>query len=248
MSFRIPKGSALVIAALLLLEIFCWIEVDLYAPSFPQIRRFFGTTEEMIQWTLSLNFLGYFLSSLMVGPLADSLGRRPVVLGGAALFILGSLLCVAAPDLATLFAGRVIQGVGVSAPTTLAVTIVADVHDGARQARINAVMNSVVTVTMAAAPMAGAWLSERCGWRSNFMLIFAGALASTALIFVLVPETLGREKRQPFVPARILGNYGQLLRSPFFLSTALGSCACSSWASCGPAPASIPRSSRPSRT
>ena len=81
MSLRIPKGSALVIAALLLLEIFCWIEVDLYAPSFPQIRRFFGTTEEMIQWTLSLNFLGYFLSSLMVGPLADSLGRRPVALG-----------------------------------------------------------------------------------------------------------------------------------------------------------------------
>lgn len=74
------RKTSLIITALLLLEVFCWIQVDLYAPSFPFIRQHFGTSEELVQWTMSLNFLGYFASSLLVGPLVDSLGRRPVIL------------------------------------------------------------------------------------------------------------------------------------------------------------------------
>ena len=70
---RIPRDSPLVFTVLLVLLVFCWIEVDLYAPAFPQMRRAFGTTEAMIQLSLSLNFLGYFVSSLVVGPLAVAL-------------------------------------------------------------------------------------------------------------------------------------------------------------------------------
>jgi uncharacterized protein Usg len=58
MYFKVFKKYPLIFIALLVLLIFCWIEVDLYAPAFPQLRRFFGTTEEMIQLTLSLNILG----------------------------------------------------------------------------------------------------------------------------------------------------------------------------------------------
>lgn len=222
MSSRIRPTSLLVIAALLLLEIFCWVEVDLYAPSFPQIRQHFGTTEGMVQWTLSLNFLGYFVSSLVVGPLADSFGRRPILLAGSLLFVLGSLVCLLAPSLNLLLAGRLIQGVGVSAPTTLAVAIVADVYEGDRQMKINSLVNSIVTITMAAAPMAGAWLTGQFGWRSNFLLIFAGALAATVLVWLFVPETHGPERRKRFAPREILGSYRTLLSSGYFMSTTLG--------------------------
>jgi len=92
MPFKISKNSPLIFISLLVLLIFCWIEVDLYAPAFPQLRRFFQTTEEMIQMTLSLNFLGYFTASLMVGPLGDRYGRRPVILAGSALATFGILL------------------------------------------------------------------------------------------------------------------------------------------------------------
>jgi len=222
MPSRAATRSALLIAALLLLEIFCWIEVDLYAPSFPQIRQHFGTSEAMVQWTLSLNFMGYFASSLLVGPLADSFGRKPVILAGSGIFALGSLVCLMAPNLNVLLAGRLIQGIGVSAPTTLAITIVSDLWDGDRQVKISSLMNSIVTITMAAAPMAGAWLSARWGWRSNFLLIFCGALASTALVALLVPETHGPGRRRPFSPGQVLRTYGVLLSSGFFLATTLG--------------------------
>ena len=158
---------------MLVLLIFCWIEVDLYAPAFPQLRRFFQTTEEMIQMTLSLNFLGYFTASLMVGPLGDSYGRRPVILAGSCVFILGSLLCVLAPSLPWLLAGRLLQGLGVSAPTSLALTVIGDLYQGDKQVKLFSLMNSLVTITMAGAPILGAWLSESFGWRANFMVILA---------------------------------------------------------------------------
>lgn len=219
---RIRPGSRLVIAALLLLEIFCWIEVDLYAPSFPQLRQAFGTTQEMIQWTLSLNCLGYFLASLVVGPLADAFGRRPVILAGSAVFVAGSLCCVAAASLPVLFLGRVLQGLGVAAPTTLVAAVVGDVHQGDGQVRILSTMNSVVTITMAAAPMVGAWLSSAYGWRANFGLIFAGSALATVLVAFLVPETLAPGSRQAFSLRKVAANYGRLLRCRSFLATTFG--------------------------
>jgi MFS transporter, DHA1 family, multidrug resistance protein len=215
------KGH-LIFLSLVLLGIFCWIEVDLYAPAFPQLRQFFGTTEEMIQWTLSINFIGFFISSLFVGPLADSYGRRPVLLTGCLLFITGSLVCFLAPNLPILLAGRLLQGLGVSAPTTLALTVIGDLFEGDQQVKLFSILNSLVTLTMAAAPLMGAFLSERYGWRANFALILGGALASSLLVAFLVPESHPQGDRAPFSLGRMAENYGELLRSPFFLATALG--------------------------
>lgn len=222
MTFRAARTPLAVVPALLLLEIFCWIEADLHAPAFPFIRQYFGTTEELVQWTLSLNFLGYFGSSLLVGSLSESLGRRPVILGGSAVFILGSLVCMTAVNMPMLLAGRLLQGLGVSAPTTLAIAVVGDLYPGHQQMRITSIMNSVTTLTMAAAPMAGAWLTLRFGWRSNFLLIFSGALLATLLTLLLVPESLDRTRRRPFRVRTLLGDYGVLLRSRSFLGAGFG--------------------------
>jgi len=216
------RPGHLIFFALVLLGIFCWIEVDLYAPAFPQLRQAFGTTEAMIQWTLSINFIGYFVSSLFVGPLADSYGRRPVLLAGCGLFIAGSALCLVAPSLPLLLAGRLLQGLGVSAPTTLALTIIGDLFQGDKQVKLFSIMNSMVTLTMAAAPLAGAFLSERFGWRANFGLIFGGGALASLLVALVVPESHPREHRQPFSLRSMGENYGTLLASRQFLGTALG--------------------------
>ena len=215
------KGH-LIYLSLVLLAIFCWIEVDLYAPAFPQLRRHFATTEAMIQWTLSINFLGYFVSSLFVGPLADSYGRRPILLAGCALFIAGSLACYLAPNLPLLLAGRLLQGLGVSGPTILALAVIADLFHGDQQIKLFSLMNSLITLTMAAAPVAGAYLSERLGWRANFGLILAGSLLGTLLVHFLVPESHPEARRQPFSLRQLGRNYGTLLGSRFFLATCLG--------------------------
>jgi len=216
------KPSPLVFLSLVLLLVFCWIEVDLYAPAFPQLRRAFGTTEEMVQLTLSLNFLGFFVSSLFVGPLADSLGRRPVLLTGSGIFVAGSLLCVVAPTFPLLLAGRVLQGLGVAAPIALAATILGDLYDGERQVKLFSLLNSLVTITMASAPLLGAWLSETWGWRANFVLILAGSLLATLVVMVILPESHAPEHRQPFSLGLMAQNCGTLLRSRFFLATSFG--------------------------
>ena len=222
MHLKIAKDSPLIFLALLLLLIFCWIEVDLYAPAFPQIRRFFDTTEAMIQTTLSVNFLGFFVTSLFIGPLADSLGRRPIILAGAFIFVAGSLVCVLAPNLPVLLFGRLLQGIGVSAPAGLAMTVIGDLYQGDKQVKLFSLMNSLVTLTMAGAPILGAWLSERFGWRANFMVILAGSVLATLAVLFFVPESHRPEERSPFSLGRLGQSYATLLRSRFFLATAFG--------------------------
>jgi DHA1 family bicyclomycin/chloramphenicol resistance-like MFS transporter len=222
MQTKTGQKGHLIFLSLVLLLIFCWIEVDLYAPAFPQLRHRFGTTEAMIQWTLSINFIGYFISSLVVGPLADSYGRRPVLLAGCGTFIIGSLLCLAAPNLGLLLAGRFLQGLGVSAPTILAVTVIGDLFAEASQIKLFSLMNSMVTITMAAAPIAGAFLSQSFGWRANFGLILGGSVLGAGLVYALVPESHPVAARPPFSLGRMARTYGTLLGDRFFMTTTLG--------------------------
>jgi len=220
--FAVRKDSPLVPFCLLVLLIICWMEVDLYAPSFPQIRLYFNTTEEMIQWSLSINFIGYFFSSLLCGPLADSYGRKPIFVGGSLIFVLGSLLCVAAPNLETFLAGRLLQGLGVSAPTTIALAIIGDLYQGDTQVRMMSFMNSVITITMALAPIIGAYLSEAFGWRSNFMVIFAGSLIGTLIAIFILPETMDKDHRQRFSLPQVMKGYKKLITNKLFFSTTMG--------------------------
>jgi DHA1 family bicyclomycin/chloramphenicol resistance-like MFS transporter len=209
---------------LVILLIACWIELDLYAPSFPQIMHHFKTNEQAIQATLSLNFFGFFLSSLFCGPLADGFGRRPILVTGSIIFALGSIMCVFALSIEILMLGRFIQGVGVSAPVTICMAVIADIYQGDRQVRLLSMMNSTVTIIMAAAPMAGVFLTEYFGWRSNFIVITFGAFLGTFLIALFIPQTHEKEQRQPFQMQQLITGYIQLIKSKSFMFVTLGLC------------------------
>lgn len=177
-----------------------------------------------MQWTLSLNFLGFFFASLLCGPLADAYGRRPVILGGSVLFLLGSLICFASSSIELMLLGRFVQGLGVSAPVTVCMAVIADIYQGERQIKLLSRMNSSVTITMAMAPIVGVYLTEHFGWRSNFGVIFAIALIGCVLIGLYVPETLAQEGRVEFSGKSLVKSYLKLLRSRNFMSAVLGLC------------------------
>jgi len=80
-------------------------------------------------------------------------------------------------------------GTGRGRPTSLALTVIGDLYDGEKQVKLFSLMNSLVTITMAGAPLLRAWLSEAWGWWANFLLILAGSLAGTAGIWLILPES-----------------------------------------------------------
>lgn len=223
MRFLLHRESPWIPVVLITILVGCWSELDLYAPSFPQMMHYFGTTEQAMQWTLSFNFLGFFIASLLCGPLADAYGRRVVILGGSFLFLLGSLICVAANNIEMMFLGRLVQGIGVSAPVTVCMAVIADIYQGDRQVRLLSRMNSAVTITMALAPIVGVYLTDHFGWRSNFQAIFGIALIGSILIWMFVPETHVQGRTQ-FSSRGLLKSYATLLRSQSFMTAVLGLC------------------------
>lgn len=221
MCLKASSSIMLVIFILLILQIVCWSELDLYAPSFPLMKQHFGTDEQTMQLTLSLNFLGLFISSLFCGPLADSFGRRRVLMGGTLIFSIGSLICVAASSMPIVLIGRFIQGVGVSAPIAISLAIIADLYQGEKQGRLLSLINTSTTIIMAAAPIAGVFLTESFGWRSNFLVIAIGAFMGFMLSTTLLPETHPIHLRQQFNLKGIFANYLKLLCSLKYMKITL---------------------------
>ncbi len=199
---------------------FC-VETDIYAPSFPDMVRYFGTTESYIQYILTANFVGLSVSTLICGPLSDSYGRKLLLSIGLMIFALSSIACVGASTVDQLIFWRLVQGVGGGAITGIGTAMVFDVFPKETSAQLIAVLNSFVTGLMAVAPLAGSWINILFGWQMNFIVI--AVMASLALFsaMFLAKETLPAIKRQPFSAVGALKQYGNLLTNLTFMSNTL---------------------------
>ncbi len=163
------------------------MEVDLFVPSFPDLIRVFHLTPFMVQLTLSLNFIAYCTCSLFTGAMGDRFGRRPVLLWGIFIFVVGSFLCVIAPNFPTLLLGRMLQGVGIAGPATLGALIVMDECPREKQASLLGILNGMVTFGMAAAPVIGSYVNFYFDWRANFMVLLGLGIFVFAACFWAAP-------------------------------------------------------------
>src|SRR6185312_9684941 len=131
----------------------CWIEVDISVPGFPDMAKYFNTTDATIQLTIAYNFLGFCLASLIWGPLSDCYGRRKIMVIGNALLAIGASLCVFAPSIHFLLLARLIQGIGASTSAIVATAMIADSYKGVTASRLIGIMNAVATTLIAIAPV-----------------------------------------------------------------------------------------------
>lgn len=183
-------------------------EIDLFTPSFPELERTFHLTPFTLQLMLSLNFLGYAVSTVWVGLLGDRYGRRPIILLSLLIFITGSVLCVTASHYTTLLAGRLLQGLGMSGPMTLGYVVIADQYPPHKQTHLLGLLNGFTASSMAFAPVLGSYINEAWGWRGNFMTLLTLGLASFLLCWAFIPAS------QPVSSVRLtLTSYIPLLRS-----------------------------------
>lgn len=158
-------------------------------------------------------FLGMAVGQLVVGPLADAYGRKPVVIWGYALFVVGCVLSIFADSWPLMVAARVFQGIAASAPRVIAVAIVRDEYKGRVMARIMSIIMAVFILAPILAPLMGQGLIYIGGWRATFAGLVLLALPSALWFHWAIAETLPPERRRAFTTAIIADGIRQVCSS-----------------------------------
>lgn len=150
------------------------------------------------QLVISMIFMGLAVGQLFFGPLSDSIGRKPAIYIGLGLFMGGSLMCMLAANFSMLLAGRLLQGIGVSAPRAVTLALVRDQFSGRTMARVMSFVMTVFILVPMLAPSMGQAILQFSGWRAIFGSYIL--LAAVALLWFALrqPETLASENRAPF--------------------------------------------------
>ena len=168
----------------------CCIEIDISVPSFPDMAHYFNVSGDIIQMTIAYNLLGFGLGALAYGPLSDSYGRRPIMLWGNGILLIGAMGCVIAPSIPFLLATRFLQGIGAAASAVVAFAMIADVYPGKeKSAALLGIMNAVFTGIMAFAPLLGGFINEAISWRGNYGVVALICLVSWIFLVFTLPET-----------------------------------------------------------
>lgn len=206
-------GKKGLIALLALLSAFVPLSMDLYLPALPGMATFFGVPVSLVNLTLILFFVFFAIGILVWGPLSDKYGRRPVLLVGLTIYVIASVLCACSTDIYQLIAFRVFQAIGASASSAVATAIVKDVYHSREREWILAIVQSMVMISPAIAPVIGAFLLSFTSWRGVFWsLAVIGfiALAGSAAY----RETIARRSNVKLT--RSLGRLGVVLKNPGF--------------------------------
>ena len=208
---------AMLLAALSMIGPF---SVDMYLPAFHAIGGEFGVPQVAVQQTLSAFLFAYAFMMLWHGALSDALGRRPVVIGGLAVYAFATLGCAIAGNIETLWLFRTLQGLCAGTGMAVGRAIIRDRFHGAEAQRLMAQVTMVFGVAPAIAPVLGGVLLNLTGWRSMFWVLLVLVIALLSWSYRSLPETLATDHRQSLAPGRMWRNYSAVLRHPHFLMLA----------------------------
>lgn len=193
------------------------LTIDMYLPALPRIADELTVSSSVAQLTLTGTLAGLALGQLVVGPLSDSLGRRRPLMAGIVLHMVASVLCLLAPNIATLGVARGLQGMGAAAASVVAIAVVGDLYTGTAAATMMSRLILVLGVAPVLAPSLGAAVLLRGSWHWVFavLVVLAGGLLLMAVL--ALPETLKVSHRRPLHVRSILGTYAELLRDTRFV-------------------------------
>lgn len=150
------------------------------------------------QLLIVMIFLGLGFGQLFFGPLSDSYGRKPVVYIGFVIFALASIMCVFAPSLEWMVVGRILQGIGLSAPRTVSISIIRDTYTGDYMAKIMSFVTAFFILVPVVAPAIGKLILETLGWEAIFYMQLFFALVVGIWFWKRQVETLKPEYKVPF--------------------------------------------------
>ncbi|MGE4246386.1 MAG: multidrug effflux MFS transporter, partial [Parvibaculaceae bacterium] len=171
------------------------LSTDMYLASLPAIGRHFATDAGQVQLTLSLFLAGFAVGQIVYGPISDRLGRRPVLFGGLALFVLASIGCGLSLSIGMLIGARFLQALGACAAVVLARAIVRDLYSGEDAARILSFMGALMGLVPAVAPILGGFLQTAFDWHASFAVTAGIGILLLIGCYLALPETLDPARR-----------------------------------------------------
>ncbi|SEP59660.1 multidrug effflux MFS transporter [Thalassovita taeanensis] len=198
MSARAPLSRVEFIALLAMLFATVAFSIDSMLPALPQIAAELSPDNlNKAQLILTSFVLGMGLGTFFTGPLSDTFGRKPVILAGAALYIVGAAMAFSAQGLEMILVARFVQGLGAAGPRIVGMAIVRDLYSGREMARIMSFVMMVFTLVPAVAPLLGSAVIAVAGWRGIFISFIGFAILSTGWLGLRQPESLPPEARRP---------------------------------------------------
>jgi DHA1 family bicyclomycin/chloramphenicol resistance-like MFS transporter len=189
------------------------ISLYMLVPALPVLAATFGRDISIAQMTVSLYMVGIACSQIIMGPLSDRFGRRPVLLAGLALMVAASAACIFAETLPQLIVARFLQALGGASGMVVSRAIIRDLYS---RERISSMISLVIAVMMVAqmlSPLTGGLLETAFGWRAIFYLITAASLVIAVAIAFTLPET----RRDRIEAGGFRGDVGSLFKSRAFI-------------------------------
>jgi len=198
------------------------LAVHLFMPVIPAVKAALGLSDALAQLTFSVALFGMAFATLFYGSLSDRYGRRPVLLSGLALFLVGSALSAVATSVIPLVLGRLVQAIGAGCGVTLGRAIAQDVYGRERLVKAIAYLTMAYTIGPMISPIVGGLLIDALGWRSvfGFALLLGAAIALCAYFAVFESRPPSAEPRRG---GNVLHEYAELFRHLRFTAFVLQS-------------------------
>jgi DHA1 family bicyclomycin/chloramphenicol resistance-like MFS transporter len=218
------KAPQWMLAALLaVLAMLGPFSIDTYIPAFAGIAHALDATPVQMQQTLSAYLFGFAFMTLFHGALADSFGRRPVVLWGIAVFTIASIGCALSQNVGQLILFRALQGFSTGAGIVVSRAVIRDMYPPVQAQQVMSQVTIYFGIAPAVAPIVGGWLFVHLGWHSIFWFLTGVGFVLWVANAKMLPETLHPTLRQPFKVRHLLEGYWELGSSPRFLLLAFAS-------------------------
>lgn len=175
------------------------LAIDALLPALDYIGFSIGTTKSSdTQLLITMIFLGLGIGPLLFGPISDSLGRKPIVYMGFFIFIVASMICIYSESLFWMVLGRILQGIGLSAPRTISIAMVRDTYNGDYMARIMSFITVVFILVPIIAPAMGKFVLDHYNWQAIFYIQLFFSVLVSIWFWKRQVETLPLEKRVTF--------------------------------------------------
>jgi MFS transporter, DHA1 family, multidrug resistance protein len=198
------------------------LAMDMMLPALPNIASAFHiTVANRPQAVLSTFMIGFGVGQFVMGPLSDRFGRRPVLIGGMILYVIASLLAIAAPSFETVLLARALQGLGTAATRVIAISIVRDCYAGRRMASVMSLAMMVFIAVPVIAPSFGQAVMLLTQWRGIFIVLMLYGVLALIWSALRMPETLPMSERKSLAVRDVLGAFRQTVTNRQTLGYAL---------------------------